>query len=89
MEFFGTSGPIPTELGNIVTLGSLDIGKFFSETLTFLFKKKISHRFIYELILKHFSSPLIVGNALTGPIPSEFGALTMLSDVNLGKSFLL
>jgi hypothetical protein len=80
------TGPIPSEVGKASTLQYLTMCEWAS--INRVTKKclpvRMSHTF---LVLLNFSSRMIDGNALTGPIPTEIGNLSALGYVNLCECY--
>lgn len=73
-------GSLPTELGQLGSLQTIDLGMMFSNLLYAIF------RFIFSYVLTclflHFSEG---NNMLVGQIPSEFGTMASLQMIDVGE----
>eukprot|EP00980_Cylindrotheca_fusiformis_P017777 scaffold5605_cov128-Cylindrotheca_fusiformis.AAC.18 len=75
----GLRGEIPTELGNLLSLDSMELNF-----------NKLNGTIPSELSrLEQLTNLYIVANSLTGTIPSEFGNLTNLNELWLGTNSLM
>ena len=83
----GLIGSIPTEVGLLTELTSLELCKQLFSVLLVSFETKQIHSFsasnLFSLLLSHII--LIASNKLTGSIPTEVGLLTELTSLGLCK----
>ena len=81
------TGSIPTEVGLLTELTSLELCKRLFSVLLVCFETKHLHSFsasnLFSLIFSH--NILIDRNELTGSIPTEVGSLSNLVQLDLGK----
>ena len=77
------SGTIPSEIANIDGLEEFDMGKKNAQRML---SKYVQFNAVKTLTMKQTSFGISTGdNIITGGIPSEFGNLTSLKYMELGK----
>ena len=73
-------GSLPTELGQLGSLQTIDLGMMFSNLLYAIFRFTFSY--VLTCLFLHFSEG---NNMLVGQIPSEFGTMASLQMIDVGE----